>query len=353
MPDWTEGMQQTFEYYEVDPYSWNDKQMLDNITDSNINRDESNDSLGNATIDSTEEFKEVYTRIYLKTVQNGREEKTPLGTYLIQTPNDKFNGRVHTFSYDAYTPLLELKENPPLLGYFVPKDSNIMAMAASICRDNCRTPVIESASDTTLIKDFVASDNDTWLSFVKDLIAMADYQIGLDELGRIIFLPIQDMASLQPVWTFDDGNSSILMPDVDTKRDLYGIPNVVEVVYTKDTDSPVFVRVVNDDPDSPTSTVSRGREIIYRDTSPSLNGQPTESEINKYAINLLRNLSTLEYTVTYTHGYCPVRLGDCVLLNYERAGIENVKARVISQSISCKPGCSVEETAVYTKKLWG
>ena len=68
---------------------------------------------------------------------------------------------------------------------------------------------------------------------------------------------------------------------------------------------------------------------------------------------LLRDLSTLEYTVSYTHGYCPVRLGDCVRLNYERAGITNVKAKVISQTIKCTPGCSVTEKAVFTKRLWG
>ena len=71
-----------------------------------------------------------------------------------------------------------------------------------------------------------------------------------------------------------------------------------------------------------------------------------------YAEQLLRELSTLEYTVSYTHGYCPVRIGDCVRLNYERAGIIDVKAKIISQSIKCEAGCPVTEKAVFTKKLW-
>ena len=63
-------------------------------------------------------------------------------------------------------------------------------------------------------------------------------------------------------------------------------------------------------------------------------------------------MSTLEYTITYKHGYCPVRLGDCVRLNYKRAGLNGVKAKVISQTIDCVPGCPVTEKAVFTAELW-
>ena len=64
-------------------------------------------------------------------------------------------------------------------------------------------------------------------------------------------------------------------------------------------------------------------------------------------------MSSLEYTITYKHGYCPVRLGDCVRLNYTKAGIYNVKAKVISQNIECEAGCPVTEKAVFTMELWG
>ena len=170
-------------------------------------------------------------------------------------------------------------------------------------------------------------------------------------MGRILFSPEQDTASLQPVWTYNDDNSSILYPDFNMEHDLYGIPNVVEVVYSNGPDY-YYHKVVNDDPNSPISTVNRGREIIYRDSNPSLPGIPTEDQIKIYAEQTLRNLSSIEYTVTYSHGYCPVRLGDCVRLNYSRAGISNVKAKVISQSIECSAGCKVTEKAVFTNRLW-
>jgi hypothetical protein len=199
--------------------------------------------------------------------------------------------------------------------------------------------------------DFVSNTSDTWMSFLRDLISNANYIFDLDEMGRILFAPKQDTASLQPVWTYDDGNSSILYPELSIDHDMYGIPNVVEVIYSNGGVS-YYERVVNDDPNSPISTVSRGREILHRITNPNMIAVPTASQLKQYAEQTLRDMSTLEYQVSYKHAYCPVRIGDCVRLNYKRAGLTNVKAKVISQSIKCEPGCPVDEKAVFTVKLW-
>ena len=352
MADWLSSMQQTFEYYTVDPNTWKDVKRLDNVKSCSITRDSEVETLGSATIDVTESIGENYIRVYLITLQNGVREKHPLGTFLVQTPSSTFNGKIRNVTMDAYTPLLELKENPPPLGYSMLKGDNIMRSAYLLVREHARAPVVETVSTEELYYDFVANTEDTWITFLQDLIANAKYTFNLDELGRILFSPKQDTASLQPVWTYDDNNSSILYPDLTMEHDLYDIPNVVEVVYSNGGDS-YYARVVNDDSNSPTSTVNRGREIKRRITNPDLNGDPTQHQIEVYAEQMLRDLSSIEYTVTYTHGYCPVRLGDCVRLNYSRAGLNGIKAKVISQKIDCQTGCKVTEKAVFTTKLWG
>lgn len=351
MVDWLSSMQQTYEYYVVDPGTWKDVRRLDNVKSCTIERDSDTETLGSATIDIEESMGECYIRVYLVTVQNGLTERHPLGTFLIQTPSWSFDGKNRDVSVDAYTPLLELKESPPPLGYSLLKGESIMGAVYRLTREHARAPVVEAKSTSTLHYDFVANTDDTWLSFLTDLAANDKYSFALDELGRILFSPKQDTASLQPVWTYDDSNSSILYSEISVDQDLYGIPNVVEVIYSNGSDH-YYARVVNDDPNSPVSTVNRGREIVYRDTNPDLVGNPTEDQTKEYARDLLRSLSALEYTVTYTHGYCPVRLGDCVRLDYIRAGLTDVKGRVISQSIECKPGCPVTEKAICTTNLW-
>lgn len=365
MPDWTKSMQQSYEYFTVEPTTLADIKRLDNVKKSSFNRDLESETLGSATIDVTNSFGESYIRCYLKTVQNGVTEKTPLGMVLSQTPSSSFNGKITDVSMDCYTPLIELKEKKPPLGYTIRKGTRIMDAAYNIIRENARVPVnkveplyeINDSGEKVDVSpklqiDFVANTDDTWLKFVIDLIANAKYELGLGERGDILFLPKQELASLQPVWTFDDSNSSILYPEITMNHDLYGIPNVVEVIYSYGTDYKQAV-AKNEDPNSPISIPSRGREIIYRETSPSLAGYITQDQIQNYAERLLKELSTIEYTVSYTHAYCPVRIGDCVRLNYAHAGIKNIKAKVISQNIKCEPGCPVSEKAVFTSKLWG
>lgn len=351
MPDWTKSMRQTFEYYIVDPNTWKDKSRLNNVISSSITRDSSAETKGSASINIAESVGECYVRIYLVTIQNEITEKFPLGTFMVQTPSSSFNGKIRNVTMDAYTPLIELKESQPPLGYFIAKNENIMKNAHLLTSSYTRAPVVQATKDTKLNTDFVADPEDTWMSYLSDLIANADFTYDLDELGRVIFIPKQNVTSMQPVWTYNDDNSSILYPDFEMEHDLYGIPNVVEVLYSNDKDN-YFARVVNDNPDSPISTVSRGREIVYRDTNPNILGSPSTAMVKEYAETLLRDLSSIEYTITYKHGYCPTRVGDCVRLNYERAGIYDVKAKVISQTIDCRPGCSVSEKAVFTTNLW-
>lgn len=351
MIDWHASMQQTYEYYVVDPGTWKDVRKLDTVRSCSITRDSDTETLGSTTIDVTESVGECYIRVYLIATQNGVTEKRPLATVLVQTPSTSFDGKIKDVSMDAYTPLLELKENPPPLGYSILKGGNIMDNAYLLCRDNMRAPVVKTSCDKTLFDHFVSETSDTWLTFVRDLVANAKYELDLDEMGRVLFAPKQDVNSMQPVWTYDDSNSSILYPAIALDRDLFGIPNVVEVTYSNGS-SYYHARVINDDPNSPVSTVNRGREITYREPNPDLIGDPTDGQIQEYAERLLRDLSTLEYTITYSHGYCPVRIGDCVRLNYSKAGLTDIKAKVISQTITCEPGCPVSEKAVFSNKLW-
>lgn len=351
MINWAESMEQTFEYYEVDPNTWKDIRPIKTIKSSSLTRDEDSDTLGSASIEVDDLLGECYIRVYLVAIQNGSTYRVPLGTYLVQTPSSTYDGKNRSVSMDSYTPLLELKENDTALGYALLKGDNIMKQAYMIVKDNCRAPVVETESDKLLQDNFVAESGEKWLSYVKDLIAQANYKLLLTEEGQILFAPKQKIEELQPVWTYNDDNSSILYPETTMQHDLYGIPNVVEVVCSTGLNT-YTARVVNDDPNSPTSTINRGREILYRDTSPNLPGFPTEKQIDEYANTLLESLSSVEYQVSYKHGYCPVRVGDAVRLNYTRAGLSGIKAKVISQTINCQNGCEVSETAVFTKKLW-
>ena len=366
MPNWAESMQQTFEYYIVDPGTWKDTTKLTKVESCTITWDAEADTLGSATIDSDEIVEECYIRVYLITIQNGVKEKHPLGTFLVQTPSTNFDGKRISTTMDAYTPLLELKEKYPPIGFFVPMLSKILDRASELTDENTRAPVIREQSDfmwgndkiegRVLTSHFVADTNSTWLDFLKDLLVNAKHSFKIDEYGRIGMAPNRELDTLQPVQTYNDDNASILLPSVQLHKDIYGIPNYVEVVCSTNNKEQGYIikkTAVNDDINSITSIPRRGRKIMHRDTNPSIIGSATDENVQEYADSLLKKLSSVECSVTYTHAYCPVRIGDCVMLNYTRYGLNNIKAKVIRQQIKCVPGCPVTETAVYTTKYWG
>ena len=362
MPDWRASMQRTYEFYIVDPVTWKDMRRIDTVKSCTLNWDSETETLLSATIDINEAVGECYVRVYMIIIQNGVKDKKALGTVLVQTPSSSFNGKVRSVSMDAYSPLIELKEKMPPIGYFISKDDPVLERVGALTDEHTRAAVVHSSSERKMLDDFLAETNDTWLSYLTSALASVKHSFDLDEYGKVSFAPKQDIESLQPVWTYTDDNSSILYPEINLTHDLYGIPNVVEVVYSTPSGSYHVIKK-NTDPDSPTSIPRRGREIVHRVTDPDLHDvyedapegsdlTPEEYQLETYAEELLKKLSTVEYSISYTHAYCPVRIGDCVRLNYERAGLIGIKAKVVSQSIRCTPECPVSEKAVFTAKLW-
>lgn len=354
MPDWTKSMEQTYEFFEVDPNSWKEIKPLRFITGCTILRDSSKETLGSASFTSTEDLGEMYVRVYLVTRQNGIKERFPLGTFITQTPEYSYNGKLSDLSIDAYTPLLELKDNVPPLGYTVVKGLSATDVAYTLIRENCRAPLTPpKGMNDILNQDFTADTDDTWLSYTSDLIATANHQIRLYDDCSLYFEKIEDFKSLAPSYRFTDNNSSLLAPDIRDRRDLYGIPNVLEMLYTTDTNDYYYTIVENNDVNSEISIPRRGRKVVQRISNPTFPGNPTEDEFEEYAKQQLKQLSTLEHTITFSYGFVPeVRLGSCVALNYTRAKLNNVRARIISQNIKCETGCVVEATATYTTELW-
>lgn len=351
MADWTSSMQQTFEYYEVDPLTWRDKRKLDTVTACSISYDMTDKTIATATLEVDEDLGECYVRAYLIVVQDGVRERIPLLTFLCQYTGDIFDGTHSSTSVECYAPLYELTEKQPALGYFTQSGSNILEASYLTMRENMRGPIVRPSGSAELGADFVANSDDTWLTFNLDLIDVAGYHLAYDDMMRTVYTPNVDLAAMQPKWTYTDNNASILRPDFTREKALYEIPNVVEVVYSG-TYRTYTARAVNDDANSIVSTVHRGREIVKRITDATFAGEPTQQMVEQYAADKLAELSQLEVSITYKHGWNGVRVDDCVLMNNTLAGVTNVKAKVIAQSFECKSGIEVTETATYVIKYW-
>lgn len=351
MPDWTRGYQETFEFWKVDPYTMADVSPLRSVTACDITRDAETDKIESARISLDEDIsEEAYIRCYLSVTQDGTTERVCLGTWLAQSPTAEYDGKTITRTVECLSPLQELSDDMPPVGYSV-KDVKALAAAYDLASSHVRGNVVQPRDGALVTEAFVADDGDTWLSFVADLAAKDRHHLTLDPYGDIGFAPDTNGSALAPVWEYDDGNASILEAEVTDEADWYGIPNVVEVIVSTDTGS-IVGRAENDDENSMVSTASRGRTVLKRVTDAQLADNPTQDDVDAYARKVLRESSQIERRITYTHAYNGVKLGDGVALRYTRHGLNVSRAKVVRQEMSCGTGMTVKETAVYTETLW-
>lgn len=347
------SMIQSFEYYKVDPSSWQDAEKITDIISCSVDHDSESNTIDSASFEMNNNVGECYIRPYLILKQNKEVERVPLGVYLVQTPETNFDGVRGTVSIDAYSPLMELKEKYPDVGYSITKNTELLSLIPNLVRSNLRAPVKKISKDEQLLyDDYVSELDDTWMEFINKLLSnKTKYHICLADDGTVYFDKNKNVDKHGPVWNYSSNGSTILYPEINVKEDIYGLPNKIEVMYN-DENNYMYSSVTNDNPNSILSTVSRGRTIVYRETSPSIVGVPSQEELDEYANAMLKKLSTISVEITYKHGYCPVRIGDIVSFDYPEVGLNNVKAKVTKQVLRCEVGCEVSETAVYAKKLW-
>ena len=69
---------------------------------------------------------------------------------------------------------MELKEKNPPIGYSIYKNENILDRAYEILRNQMRAPIVRDNKDITINENFVANLDDTWMTFIIDLLDKVD-----------------------------------------------------------------------------------------------------------------------------------------------------------------------------------
>ena len=349
MADWTQTMDRTYEYWEFNPDTWGDVDLLDCVTACTVERDSESETLGSASFEMDAWEGERWVRVYLITLQDGIRERWPLGSFIVQAPDKSFNGMRATVTAQGYSPLKELLDNKTPVGYTADAEY-IEERVASDFRFNCHAPFVKPENKVMLREPFTAEDDQDWATYLRDLLAKGKMHFELNGRGEVMAAPDQNPRALMPSFVFNDDNSSIIQAEVNVTSNLPEVPNVVQVVYSKGSGC-IISEAVNDDPDSENSTVKLGRRKVHRETSPDLPDGSVQGDVDDYAEKLLREMGAATYEVEFTHAFVPdVVLGTCVRLNYSSMGY-NVVAVVVRQSIECTPGCQVRTTARYTKEV--
>lgn len=348
--DWSRSLAIVWRYALVDPATWLDVSWIDGVRSCKATWDGETQTLSSAVLEVDADLPaECYVRAWCEATQDGVTERHAVGTWLVQSPSVSSDGTVRTTSAQAHSPLVELKDDLPPVGWYA--DGRASDTIADVC-SHMRAPLVAYETDKIISSPVVASDDDTWLDVLWALCDAAGLDLSLDGMGRALLMPRAEPWAMSPALTLSDTDPrGFLSASVTDDTDLFGIPNRMEVVWSEPGRC-VIGRSTNDDPASPVSTASRGRLVVRRLTNPDgLMTGCTQQQVDEYAERALREESTLTRTWGLTCGYRPLRLGECTRVMHSVLGVdENATVSRVEATLDVRAEMTVRATS--TREVW-
>lgn len=335
---WSEGYTTKYYITIVDPMSWRDIARME-ITDGSIDRS-LDELMESADLGMTElpEGIESWVRIWMDAEQGGIEH-VALFTGLASCPTREIEGQRETYKVECFSVLKPVDDILLERGFYVPAEIPAPVAAARLLRQGIAPVTIADVEYPSLTDTIVAEDGETCLTMVRRILDATNWQLRINGRGEITLQPKSD----DVVSMFDVNVNDIMEMTVSDECDWYSCPNVFRAISD---DLTAVVR--DDDPASPLSTVSRGREIWAEEDSVHLG---TNESLSSYALRRLKELQSPARIVEYDRRFDPnVKPGDLVRINHPEIGV-NGTFRIQEQKIELTYGAKTSETAVMEDTL--
>ena len=328
--DWSKGFSATYYATFIDPVTWRDTERIE-ILSGTINR---TGSALRASADITcrqyNIAEERWIRIYLDTKQGESGSHVALFTGLATSPQTDINGIIKEYPLQCYSVLKPAEDVLLSRGWYAPAGvsaANIIKELLSVCP--CPVTVDENAP--FLSNAVVAEDSETHLSMTEKILNAINWRMRIHGDGTIEVTTPADSESAM----FDVLNNDSIEPQITLAHDWFTCPNCFRAV-----NADMSGIAKDEDPASPLSVVTRGREVWAEETSTDLSN---DESIAEYAIRKLKELQQYYIRVNYSRRFYPdLLVSDKVRLYYPAQGVDGVYT-IASQSIELGHGARTSE----------
>lgn len=195
-------------------------------------------------------------------------ESEPWGVYLPVVPTTGYTAVGRSWSGTMVDKTTLLASSGPDETFTITQGTGIVETVMSLVAEygGPRIAATPSTATTSSAMTWDVGDSPSWLTVCNDLLAAAAYRaLWVDRWGQWRIEPYVLPSVRAREFEFVRGPSAVHTPVFDWTRDEYSVPNVVTCVGTGSGEDPPLVAVArNDNPDSPYSTLRRGREIVKR-----------------------------------------------------------------------------------------
>ncbi len=329
MIDYAKGMTVSFYAAVVDPASWRDQQRIRIISGKTSRSDEGLRQSADLTVSEFEQAEEKWIRVWMDSRQGGSAGHDALFTGLASTPAASRGTSTKEVQIDCHSVLEPAEQADLERGWYAPAG----ASAGDIIKQllECTpAPVTIAPEAPELTRYVLAEDDETHLTMVEKILDVIGWRIRINGLGEIAVIP----KASEPAAVFGRSRDMIEAP-VDVDADWFSCPNVFKA--TSDGKTAV---ARDDSPDSPLSTVSRGREVVMTESDCDLN---SNESLEEYAIRRLEEEQRKEEKLSYKRRFDPdVTVSDLISIEYPSQKLRGT-FYVDSQEIDFKKGSNVSE----------
>lgn len=210
----------------------------------------------------------------VRTLVEGKWIEYPLGVFILSSPTKKEQGDFIYRDIEAYDKLVILQEDKYTDRTIFKKGTRYVDAVISVLLSAGITKYNILSNENVLGEDMEYEPGTEKYKPIADFLNAINYNpLNVDEYGYVTSQPYVSPQVKSPDYRYELDEFSVVAHGMEEELDLYAVPNVW-VAYYSNADSvgannpnPVTLRSVytNSNPDSPTSTVSRGRNIVdYR-----------------------------------------------------------------------------------------
>lgn len=162
----------------------------------------------------------------------------------------------------------------------------------------------------------------SFAEIVSDLLEAVNYEsLSFDSTGTARSSLWRSPSSRPIDFTYETNRSSVLMPEATQTLDLFDVANHWVLVVSEPDREPLVATYTNEDPNSPTSTVARGRKITdFRESEEA----STQQALNARARRLAENASQVFEQVAFQTRMMPFHEhADVIELKYTQLGVND------------------------------
>jgi hypothetical protein len=246
----------------------------------------------------------------------------PLGIFLLSSPTRSDQNQNVYRDVEAYDGLLVLRDDKFESRYTVTAGTNYRDAVIAILTTSGITKHNIEQTDKVLPNDFDFEPGKEKLYAINELLRQINFnQIYVDVYGYYTSSTYRSPSVRSAEYTYGDDALSITYSGMTEEFDLFNVPNKWVVVLSNPESEPLVSTYINENPNSPTSTMSRGRIIIdYREIDNIADQQSQDAYVQRIAFEASQIYGKLEYETAINPAH---DFADVLQINYSPLGISD------------------------------